>query len=186
MADSFWDMDDVVAEQQRIPCFVAIDIPGYGFLDGNSDDDLPRNTRVELPYWLVQPLIVADQVELEYPLCFARRALNDIATSAVSVNLHGLCACFFHFGIKFVNLIDDVNLGAVLSNAFSQRLTEIMQYSQSGRSYSKFILTLDDTEKQIFKLGQESFKLIQTWSNGVHNGDKIQTAQILRKSHIRK
>ncbi|KAI8832970.1 hypothetical protein BJ741DRAFT_613353 [Chytriomyces cf. hyalinus JEL632] len=186
MADSFWDIDHVLAEQQKIPCFVALDVPGYGFLDGNSSENLCKNTRIELPFWMVTPLIAAEQVELEYPHCFARRALDDVATSAVSVNLNGLSPFFFLFGVKFVNLIEDANLGNVLADAFSQRIAEIMQYSQSGRSYSKFISTLDDTEKQIFKTGQESFSKIQRWANGHCSGDKIQTAQVLQRALIKK
>ncbi|KAJ3290614.1 GINS complex, Psf3 component [Rhizoclosmatium globosum] len=185
MTDKFWDIDDVLAEQQKIPCFVSLDIPGYGFLDGNSSENLAKNTRVEMPFWLVYPMTVADSVEIEIPACFSKRVTDDLSTSAKSVNLNGLCPCFFYFGIKFVNLIEGIALGKVLAEAFSERLAEIMRYSQSGRSYSKFISFLDDTEKQIFQIGRESAHLMQMWSNGLCNNDKIQAARVLKKTNVK-
>ncbi|KAJ3024139.1 UNVERIFIED_CONTAM: DNA replication protein [Siphonaria sp. JEL0065] len=168
MTDKYWDIEDVLAEQQKIPCFISHDIPGYGFLDGNSSEN-----------------VSSDSVEIEIPACFSKRVLDDLSTSATSVNLNGLCPCFFYFGIKFVNLIEGIALGKVLAEAFSERLAEIMRYSQSGRSYSKFISFLDDTEKQIFNIGRESFQSVQMWSDGLCNGDKIQTARILKRTNIK-
>ncbi|KAI9351268.1 hypothetical protein BDR26DRAFT_850771 [Obelidium mucronatum] len=185
MTDKYWDLDDVLAEQQKIPCFVSLDIPGYGFLDGNSAENLTKNTRVEMPYWMVYPMTVTDSVEIEIPACFAKRVTDDLSTSATSVNLNGLCPCFFYFGIKFVNLIEGIALGKILAEAFSERLAEIMRYSQSGRSTSKFITFLDETEKQIFAIGRDSFQSVQMWSNGLCHGDKIQAARVLKRTNIK-
>ncbi|KAJ3072960.1 DNA replication protein [Podochytrium sp. JEL0797] len=185
MTDKFWSLEDCLAEQQKIPCFVSLDIPGYGFLDGNTAENLHKNTRVEMPYWMVYPLTVTDSVEIEIPACFSKRVTNDLSTSATAVNLNGLCPCFFYFGIKFVNLIEGIALGTILAEAFSARLAEIMRYSQSGRTSSKFITFLDDTERQIFNIGRESFESIQMWSNGLCNGDKIQAAKVLRRTNIK-
>ncbi|KAJ3358046.1 hypothetical protein HDU83_000103 [Entophlyctis luteolus] len=182
MADKYWDIDDALAEQQRIPCFVALDIPGYGFLDGNQSEKLLKNTRVEIPYWLVVPLTVNDSVELEYPACFSKRVLDDLESQATAVNLNGLCSCFFEFGIKFVNLIDDSVLGKALADAFAARLMEIMLRSQSGRTHGKFVAYLDDTEKKIFAIGRESVRSMQEWASSKSTGERVQTARVLQRA----
>ncbi|KAJ3315774.1 DNA replication protein, partial [Blyttiomyces sp. JEL0837] len=52
--DEYWDLDAILADHQKVPSFFLADVPGYGFLEGNHEENLSRNTRVELPYWLAE------------------------------------------------------------------------------------------------------------------------------------
>ncbi|KAI9319570.1 hypothetical protein DFJ73DRAFT_786215 [Zopfochytrium polystomum] len=74
--DRYWDLDDILADQQdsarvltmahalgtitpfdqRVPVFFQTDVPDYGFLEGNNEEHLSKDTRVELPFSLAEPL----------------------------------------------------------------------------------------------------------------------------------
>ena len=55
--DSFFDMDDIMASQERVACVVETPLRGLGFLDSSHDAaDLAPGMKLELPFWLVKDL----------------------------------------------------------------------------------------------------------------------------------
>ena len=41
---SYYDIDAILTDAQKVPCTFELDVPGLGFLDGNSGGDV-RETR---------------------------------------------------------------------------------------------------------------------------------------------
>ena len=37
---SYYDVDAILADAQKVPCTFEIDVPGLGFLDGSSNRDV--------------------------------------------------------------------------------------------------------------------------------------------------
>jgi GINS complex subunit 3 len=65
---SYLDIDKVISEEERIPCFFQSDAKNLGHLDiGNTDEDLPENSKIELPLWLVTVLSKKNMVRMELP-----------------------------------------------------------------------------------------------------------------------
>ena len=55
--DAFFDMDDILASQERLACVVETPLRGLGFLDASHDTpDLSPGMKLELPFWLVKDL----------------------------------------------------------------------------------------------------------------------------------
>ncbi|TPX34693.1 hypothetical protein SmJEL517_g02784 [Synchytrium microbalum] len=104
MGSAYFDIESILADQQRVPCFFAYPVPGYGFLDGNNEADLPANTRVELPYWMAETLAIHNYVELDLPKFYSARVREDLQAAPTAVNIHHLCPYFYEFGIRIVNL----------------------------------------------------------------------------------
>ncbi|KAI9012745.1 hypothetical protein BC832DRAFT_589730 [Gaertneriomyces semiglobifer] len=184
MNEDYWDIDAILADQSRIPCSFRMDVPGYGFLEGNHDIDLAAGAKVELPYWLAEHLAIHDLVELELPVCFGHRVRNDLAASPMAVNLNRLCPYFYRFGVKIINLVVDAMLPTILSNALKARLPLIMDYTQTSKlrtDRSDFIMTLDETEKDIYKLGHESASQMTQWHQ--RKGTRIKTADVLMRKN---
>ena len=49
----FLDIDEILAEEERLSCVFSLDASGLGYLDPTSnEEDLPENSKVELPLWL--------------------------------------------------------------------------------------------------------------------------------------
>ncbi|KND02791.1 uncharacterized protein SPPG_01872 [Spizellomyces punctatus DAOM BR117] len=182
MGDEYWDLDAILAEQQKLPSFFRMDVPGYGFLEGNLDVDLAANTRIELPYWLAEHLALNDYIDLELPKCFGHRVRNDLNASPTSVNLGSLCSYYYRFGVKIINLVVDAMLPDILADAFIARLPLIMDYTQTSRlrtDRSEFIYSLDETEKELYKTGHESVTAMAQWDQ--RKAVRIHTAEVLRR-----
>jgi len=49
----FLDIDEILAEEERISCIFSLDASGLGGLDPTSnEEDLPESSKVELPLGL--------------------------------------------------------------------------------------------------------------------------------------
>ena len=54
---NYFSLEDILATQERVPCQVQEDLTNLGFLDPGSDSQhLPRGTKLELPFWMVEGL----------------------------------------------------------------------------------------------------------------------------------
>ncbi|KAI8853047.1 hypothetical protein BC829DRAFT_383628 [Chytridium lagenaria] len=181
----YWDVDDFLAESQKIPCFFQSNVPKYGFLEGNLEDDLSKDARVELPFWLAEPLASENLVEIEYPRCFRPRIRNDIIASPIAINIQEQCPFFYHLGSKLVQLVDDLSLSQILSMAYSTRLVTVMEHAQSqvslGSSKEDFMRTLDESEKKVFKLANVTVIAMREWF-AQRFDSKLKTAEVLRRS----
>lgn len=186
--DAYWDIDEILAEHQRVPASFHVDIPTYGFLEGNHEDTLSRNVLVELPFWLACDLSltpgVDDLLSISVPKCFQQRITNDLDAGPASVNLHALCPYFYLFGMKIVLLCYDGALAKTLGSAFTTRLIKIMRYCQSSvaTDRNEFLQTLDESEKELFHIGQESALATRRWLSRASGEGKIRTAGVLQRS----
>lgn len=49
----FLDIDEILAEEERMSCVFSLDASGLGSLDPTSnEEDLPATSKIELPLWL--------------------------------------------------------------------------------------------------------------------------------------
>lgn len=55
---SYYDIDAILTDAQKLPCTFELNVPGLGYLEGNSGQDIKSGTRVELPLWLGEMLAV--------------------------------------------------------------------------------------------------------------------------------
>jgi GINS complex subunit 3 len=54
----FLDIDEILAEEERIACIFSLDASGLGTLDPTSnEEDLPASSKVELPLWLAVSIL---------------------------------------------------------------------------------------------------------------------------------
>ncbi|TPX42841.1 hypothetical protein SeMB42_g04967 [Synchytrium endobioticum] len=187
-ASDYYDIEAILADQQRVPCFFSYPVPGYGFLDGNNDADLPPNTRVELPYWMAETLAIREWVEIDLPKYYQVKVRNDLKASPTVVNLYQLCPYFYEFGIRIVNLIVDDVLCKVLSETFTHRVQLIMNYTQATilrTDRSDFIQSLDETEKDLYRVGVESTGVMIRWIRSRASSARIMTADVLTRDRSR-
>ncbi|CAO3611696.1 unnamed protein product [Cunninghamella blakesleeana] len=170
--DEYYDIDSILAEHTRIPCVLQRHIDAEANLSGDGAD-LPRGSRVELPFWLskaLAQLTLEDNetiISIELPKSFGIRVRNALDASPTSVDYRLLCPFYYVFGHKLLDLLVVPELAPVLENAFKQRLRAIMDYSQSGVSSmgQEFLQKLDETEKELFKSSLESATQLRHWYN---------------------
>ncbi|KAI9357408.1 hypothetical protein BD770DRAFT_388660 [Pilaira anomala] len=185
--DEYYSIDSILAEQTKIPCTALIDYSAEVNLMGDGQP-VTRNQRFELPYWIAKPLAQytlpndSSLILIELPKTFGTRVRNVLDASPTNVDFRLLCPYFYLFGVKLLDLVVDDSLSKVLKEAFKERLKDIMNYSQTlgASSGQEFLQKLDETEKEIYRAGQESALHFRQWRDrSIH---QIKTVDINSRS----
>lgn len=53
---SYYSVDAILTDAQKVPCTFELTVPGLGFLEGNMSGDMKQGSKVELPLWLGEML----------------------------------------------------------------------------------------------------------------------------------
>ncbi|KAJ3384910.1 DNA replication protein [Lobulomyces angularis] len=163
---SYYCLDLILTDNQKIPCSFYEQVPGYGFLSRATEKILPPNVEVELPYYIAEQLVLNGLVDMKEPSCFSQKVRDDLDASYIAVNLHSLCPNFYTFGAKMLNLIDDDELLNNLITTYKSRLLTISDYTQTSKliiDRFTFVDSLDESEKDVYKKGYESEISIRNW-----------------------
>ncbi|KAG1471898.1 hypothetical protein G6F56_001848 [Rhizopus delemar] len=117
--DDYYNIDNILAEHTKVPCTVLCDFDQKANLSGD-DVAVPRNTRVELPYWIAKPLAQyttprrENLIVIEMPKTYGTKVRNMLVASPESVDFRSLGPYFYEFGVKLVTFIEDQELPGVL------------------------------------------------------------------------
>ena len=95
------DVDVILSEEERLPCTFLQDGSNLGNLDQHVvDNDLPANTKVDLPLWLSSQFMKKNMVEMEFPKHYQRKMREELHAGAEAVDLRSFTQYFFDVGIK--------------------------------------------------------------------------------------
>ncbi|KAA1123916.1 DNA replication protein [Puccinia graminis f. sp. tritici] len=100
MDDAYYSLDQLLAENQKIPCIFNIAVPGMGYLEGTNERDIQPYTPIEIPFWLASILSQQDNPEdesqnyltIQIPKAFNLQIRNALSASTKNVNLKNLAA----------------------------------------------------------------------------------------------
>ncbi|MCJ1265281.1 DNA replication protein [Lobaria immixta] len=117
---SYYDVDAILTDAQKVPCTFELEIPGLGYIDDSAGGDIKKGTRVLLPLWLgellaVQRLGTSTVVNLDLPASIAPRVLNALKADARTVDLRALAAHFYGLAARVLDLFEEEELVDVLS-----------------------------------------------------------------------
>lgn len=180
----YYDIDDILSDGTRFPCRFNYEIPGLGYLEGNPGRPVSKNSRLELPLWMVHLLAVVGAqvdeneeeplpfVELLPPDLFAPRVLNAIKSGASSLDLHSISPHFYRLAQKWATLFSDKELSQVLKDMLLERGQEINNHAVSVslvkirgqlNDSAVFLQTLDEFEKSLYRNTNNSCKEMKKW-----------------------
>lgn len=184
MDNTYLDIDAIFAEQQKVTCTFEIDVPGLGYLDGGKERDIKKGATMQLPFWLAVPLLQSSICKFDIPPPFAQRVRNALTAEARSVRLSSLVGVgnyWYAHGRNIREILDgqqDKSMGDVLSETFQKRLMDLMDQAQhfagagvgigvssagTGDAGQEFREGLDQTERELFALAQESARRTKAW-----------------------
>ncbi|KAI5842918.1 hypothetical protein DFP73DRAFT_579035 [Morchella snyderi] len=170
---SYYDIDAILTDAQKVPCIFEITIPGLGYLEGNSNTDIKQGTRVELPLWLGEMLGVSQRlgtmtnvVSLDLPTALGPRIQNALKADPISVDLRCLASHFYSLGERILGLLEEDELVDILTETFKKRAAEIADHAHNpagaiGGGGSDFLKGLDENERHLFRTAHESAKAIK-------------------------
>ena len=106
----YFDIDDILATNQKMPCQFDQAAIGLGFIDPSSDDrDVPVGAKLELPLWLARALAIRRRpfVVVELPVAYRTTYRDILSADANVVDLHKLGPFFYDVGMKLLEFEHD-------------------------------------------------------------------------------
>eukprot|EP01083_Nonionella_stella_P081396 224189_1 len=164
----YFDVDDILAEDEMLSCKFLIDALGLGYLDeSNDDEDLKAGAVADLPVWLAQKLWFRGMVEVTCPKFFSERFATNLLADPTVVNLSDRSKYFYRFGMKVSGIQRTDNIPVMLQKTLSLRYREIMDKSRRwrGTEFSAFTKRLTAIEKELFDLKYLSAVSYDKWRN---------------------
>lgn len=173
MTSNYYDLDDILAEAEKVPTKFNFTVPGLGYLEGNPGKSIHEDTKIELPIWLAKILatLTIDEesnqsfIDLKDPEFINSKVLNAIKTDPVSIDLHSLTPFYYAIILKWGNMYNDDILIENVMNCLKSRSLEVYNFSNNANKTlnNEFLYSLDEFEKALFKLISESNKLMRKW-----------------------
>lgn len=159
----YFNIQDILASQERISCKFDIEIPNMGFLDSSStDSSLKVGSKLDLSYWLVKAIYNEKFkfATIDLPKWYKKFYHEIIKADPCVVDLRKMGPYYYDFGIMLVNLVEidmSQTIAKTLLWCFRNRFRRIMDYSgqTDHRDLYKNISKLDATETEIYKAGQQ-------------------------------
>lgn len=171
----YYDINDILAEGEKIPCKFNLSVPGLGYLEGNPGKLIEKGTKVDLPMWLAEVLAVCSTlehtqdtfIELLEPDFISAKVLNAIRADPKSVDLHRIMANYYKVCEKWAGMFNEKELIDVVMIMLKERAMEIDNYASNTVKHvsTPFLLSLDEFEKDLYRMTYESKKLMRLWNN---------------------
>lgn len=170
-SNGYFNIEDIMASQERIHCKFEIEVANMGFLDSSSiDENIKVGTKLDLPAWLVKSLY-NDKfkfVSIDIPKWYKNFYHEILKADANVVDLRKMGPYYYDFGSLLVSIIDpDIgqSVAKILLWTFRNRFRRIMDLSSQTdhRDLYKAICKLDITETEIYKAGQADMMGFIKW-----------------------
>ena len=157
------------------------------WLDPSARQSLPLEeaSELQLPLWLVEPLVKRRHVALELPKFYGTAYRNALRADAAHLNLCSQSDFYFDVGAQLSQLLgtdETSDLGGQLLTGFAHRFHGLLDASLNVTSKIdsttiKEKLTL--CEKELFDAGRDASAAYNTWKAAKTRG-RIEEAAIIR------
>lgn len=168
---SYYDIDDIMAEEQAVPCQFQNNIIKLGHFDPHgTNPDLVKGSKMKLPLWMTKHLKEKKFVEVSFPKVYTLSYRQALTADSTVINLFDWNPFYFDFGMSFVKLVaasdeDARPVSQALLDAFGERYRRVMDYSQNAVDEDTTELTknLDTLERKLFEAGNIADKEFTKW-----------------------
>jgi len=169
----YYDLDDLITMQEKVP--VKFELPCYrlGFLDASTTDEhLSAGTKMELPCWLALKLCTGRRLiaSVELPKIYNESYRQIFKADANVLDLHKMGPYFFRFGSRLLHFQhqDSGDVARAMLEVFVKRFRKVMDASHnaSHQDVVKIKQQLDDFEIALFENGQRTLHDHQDWLQG--------------------
>ncbi|KAI5679042.1 hypothetical protein M9H77_09992 [Catharanthus roseus] len=178
---NYYDIDDILAEEEMVPAIFQESAYGVGLLESSDDTNMVEaGSKAELPFWLSCDLHGRGVISIDLPPWFRRdsRTRKEIGADAAHVDLRSRCQYFYELGLKIAPLVGDKTIGPFLLVAFQTRYKEVLvkAHTATPAVAPKYLTLLTNEEAKLYEVGQSSTAAFKKWRMG---GPRLQKASIL-------
>ncbi|QWW23223.1 hypothetical protein CA7LBN_002024 [Candidozyma auris] len=148
----YYDIDDILAENEKVPCVFNATYPGLGFLDGSPNRPLEKDTKVELPMWLAK-LLAMSELSAQSDLSFVEMLTPEFISNKLAE--------------QWIYIFNDRPVAEIVMEMLKQRALEIDNFASNTNKHvnSSFLHSLDEFEKKLYRVTAESKRRMRNWSN---------------------
>lgn len=153
----YWSVDEMLAEDERVPIKWTSDAKSVGYLDPSSgSEDVQRGTSMEVPLWLAEELKSRRLADVELPAHFSRKSRAQITADATAARLREKSPHFYSVGLRLAPLLSVPHEGEDLSRdvhaTLADRAAGILNKAKTGLGgdVSVYRGMLTDLEQQLF------------------------------------
>lgn len=173
----FWDIDEILAEQEEVTIRPVHDVVGGGLLYSTSmgaRPDLAEGAKVQVPFWLAQGFARRNTADIDLPSMYSQAAQEDLQRDPTVCRLGEKSRYYFEVGMRIASLLKDQSLVDDLMNGLLVRWIEVVtllgnigiartQSSQLNPGSSIFPSTLTAVEEEMFYGGREAETHFKQW-----------------------
>ncbi|KAL2132082.1 hypothetical protein VTI74DRAFT_4235 [Chaetomium olivicolor] len=192
---SYYDIDSILTDAEKIPCTFQLDLPDLGYLDNTPTQPLKAGTKVNLPLWLAEMLAIANTGDVEgksfvtfdLPPALGNDVVQALKADPRAVPLRDQSAHFYGLATHMMELSEEQELAAVLRKTFVTRASEIALHARKvggvghkgkgaaeegsnlgiGGAGEEFLRGLDEWERKLFRKAHDGAKSAKEWMENV-------------------
>ncbi|KAH7330772.1 hypothetical protein KP509_20G001000 [Ceratopteris richardii] len=178
---SYYDLDDLLAEEETVSVVFRVAADGVGILDpGSEDNNVEQGAKVDVPLWLAQDLCQRQAAFINLPGYFSQRVRKEMQADPGCVDIRTRCPYFYGVGCKLVPITNDATLGSFLLYTLRGRYKDILSKAHSAAisSTPKVMQILSREETMLFQAGRDSMTAFKRWRV---EGTRMERAAVLGK-----
>ena len=180
---AYWDIDDILAEEDPVTVKLVRDVPGFGHLHGGAvQEDLKAEQKTVVPYWLALAMEECYAGDLEIPRHYGEQFKNTLIADATIVNLFEKSEFYYEMGAK-LSRSKDPQISKSLCETLITRFGYILDHT-SETPDSKVQKKLSSLERGIYEKGRKACKEQHEWKSGqldrIAQGSAMQKMKRLR------
>ena len=186
-SNKYWDIDDVLADEESVSTTILNEGYRLSFLDPNSSKtqkDLEAGTKTDLPLWLASRLISHKFIAIDTPLPYREKYKKALLADPTVVNLRDKSAYYYERAIRLSGMLEDSgSIADILPEIFLKRVKFFLRraHHMPQEESTAFIKKLTAIEKQIFESGRDAVINYKLWKDDTSNLESIATSARLRK-----
>ncbi|KAJ5949486.1 hypothetical protein N7454_001070 [Penicillium verhagenii] len=152
---SYYDIDSILTDAQKLPCTFELEVPGLGVLEGNPGENIKAGTRIDLPLWLGEMLSIAARigtsrlVTLDMPEALSERVMNALKLTPAPE--------------RIFELFEEEDMVDVLTDTFKRRAAEIADHAHNTRGACSVLRTTGQRRCEFGLERRNGSKTVRRW-----------------------
>ncbi|KAI0846533.1 DNA replication complex GINS protein PSF3 [Daldinia vernicosa] len=184
---SYYDIDAILTDAEKVPCKFELEVPELGYLDNNPSQPLKTGTSVGLPLWLAEPLALTSRspnsleedsssfVSLDLPPSLSNEVMSALKADPRAVPLRDQSQNFYGLGTRMLDVFEEGEICAILRRTFVTRATDIALHARKAGATEdmgvgtgeEFLRGLEEWERKLFRKAHEGTKGTKEWMERV-------------------
>ncbi|KAI2602002.1 DNA replication complex GINS protein PSF3 [Hypoxylon sp. NC1633] len=184
---SYYDIDAILTDAEKVPCRFELDVLELGYLDNNPSQPLKAGTPVGLPLWLAEPLALTSRspassgensksfVALDLPPSLSNEVISALKADPRAVPLRDQSHNFYGLGTRMLDVFEERDMCAILRKTFATRAADVALHARKAGATDdmgvgtgeEFLRGLEEWERKLFRKAHEGTKGTKEWMESV-------------------